>query len=166
MAGKKALVPVGICSKPHGIRGCILFKPFNKTTEMISRGKRLFTGEGNALSISAAKRTAEGTFIIGFEGIEDRGAAEKLRNITFYCRRDDLAEPENGEYYCCDLIGLDVRGNDGRLIGKVKDVIRTNVDILQVVDGKAEYLVPMIEGAVLEISEEGIVIDPDRAVSG
>lgn len=164
MTGKTALVPVGISSKPHGIRGTILFKPFNKSTETLSKGKWLFTGDGSGFLIREARKIAEGVFIVGFEGIEERGAAERFRNVMFYCRRSDLREPASGEYYCCDLIGLEVRDSGGKRWGSVKEVLRTNMDILQVVDDRREYLIPMIEGAVLEISRKGIVVDPEYLV--
>lgn len=56
--------------------------------------------------------------IARINGINDRNAAETLRNTELFILRDTLPDVRDGEYYQADLIGFDVI-RDGNKIGVV-----------------------------------------------
>ncbi|MCL2537984.1 MAG: ribosome maturation factor RimM [Alphaproteobacteria bacterium] len=49
--------------------------------------------------------------IAKIDGINDRNAAESLRNTELFINRDDLPQLANDEYYATDLIGMRVGAN-------------------------------------------------------
>jgi 16S rRNA processing protein RimM len=55
-------------------------------------------------------------------GIEDRNAAEKLKNFEIFIERDAMVKTNKDEFYYVDLIGLDVIDLNSKIIGKVLNV--------------------------------------------
>ena len=62
---------------------------------------------------------ANGLAIVRTEGVETRDAAEALRGATLYVIRDSLPEPDEGEFYHADLLGIAVKGQDGAELGSL-----------------------------------------------
>ena len=59
--------------------------------------------------------------IARIDGVNDRNAAELLRNTELFVNRKDLPELKSGEYYQTDLIGMRVV-RDGITIGLVDNI--------------------------------------------
>ncbi len=74
-------------------------------------------------------------------------------------RREQLPELSDGEYYWCDLLGLQVVTDQGEDLGILKEIIATGSnDVYVVKSGKREYLIPALEEVVLEINlDDGIM---------
>ena len=64
-------------------------------------------------------RPAKDGFIVRFDGVADRNAAEALRNVKLYVERDRLPAAEDGEFYLADLIGLAAVTPQGEPLGEV-----------------------------------------------
>ena len=60
--------------------------------------------------------------------------------------RDQLPELPQGEYYWTDLIGLDVRLEDGRRLGTIDNMLATGANDVMVVRGERERLIPFVPG--------------------
>ncbi|HKX36713.1 MAG TPA: ribosome maturation factor RimM, partial [Rhizorhapis sp.] len=52
-------------------------------------------------------------------GVIDRNQAEALKGTELFVERGVLPQPEEEEFYHADLIGLEVRDSEGRVLGKV-----------------------------------------------
>lgn len=59
--------------------------------------------------------------IAKIDGVNDRNAAELLRGIELFVKREDLPDLKYGEYYQTDLIGMRVI-RDGITIGLVDNI--------------------------------------------
>ncbi len=59
--------------------------------------------------------------IAKIDGVNDRNAAELLRGIELFVKREDLPDLKDGEYYQTDLIGMHVI-RDGITIGLVDNI--------------------------------------------
>lgn len=59
--------------------------------------------------------------IAKIDGVNDRNAAELLRGIELFVKREDLPDLKDGEYYQTDLIGMRVI-RDGITIGLVDNI--------------------------------------------
>jgi 16S rRNA processing protein RimM len=59
--------------------------------------------------------------LVRVEGVADRDAAEALAGATVSVLRSDLPPLAEGEYYLCDLVGLDVSGPAGA-VGRVIEI--------------------------------------------
>jgi len=76
----------------------------------------------------------------------ERGAALQVRLA-------DLPEPEPGEYYAFQLVGLVVEEDGGRILGNVEEVAPGIAnDVLELDSGLA---LPMVEACVREVDLEG-----------
>ena len=101
-----------------------------------------------------------------FKGIADRNAAESLKGQALYVPRDALPEPEPGEFYLADLIGLKAEDEGGAALGTVKAVHNFGAgDVIEIVraNGASEY-VPFTDNAVPTVDVAGgrVVIVPPR----
>ena len=67
---------------------------------------------------------------------------------------------ENGKNFIADLIGLEVIDCDTKTVyGKVKDVLNFGAsDIYVISDGKKEYMLPAVDGVVVETNVESHIL--------
>lgn len=99
--------------------------------------------------------------IILFEGVTDRTFAEKLAGMGLLLNRQDLPEPEADEFYWHELYGLPVSTVQGEYIGTMQSVFSNGAqEVMVIVNGSREYLVPVSQGVIARQNKEGIVIDP------
>ena len=92
-------------------------------------------------------------FVVRFEGIDNRSAAESLVGLDMLVSADDRPELAEGEFHLLDLVGLEARLTaDGPAIGTVSDLISGGNDLLKLTteDGR-ELLIPFVEAIVPEV---------------
>ena len=99
--------------------------------------------------------------ILKLEGVNDRNAAEALKESDVYITEDDLRELPEDTFYVRDLIGMKVidEGVYGE-IGTLRDVIQnTSQDVYAVRtrEGK-DILIPAVKDFIKEVDMEGRVI--------
>lgn len=82
---------------------------------------KLTDGKTVELEIGKLRPSGQG-FLVKFVGVDDRNAAEALRGAFISVDRSLLPPADPGEAYLSDLIGRQVFGPDGNLVGKVVDV--------------------------------------------
>ena len=102
-----------------GLKGEVRAKLFTATPDALPRYKSLHTASGRKLVITAFRSPKEGEAVIAFEGVRDRDAAEALKGAELYVDRTTLPETGEDEFYHADLIGLEARDGEGRVLGKV-----------------------------------------------
>lgn len=78
------------------------------------------------------------------EGVSDREGARALMGCDIAVTRRQLPEPEQGEYYWCDLIGLDVVNREGLELGSVVDIEETGANDVLIVEGRKRCLIPFV----------------------
>ncbi|HSJ41748.1 MAG TPA: ribosome maturation factor RimM, partial [Xanthobacteraceae bacterium] len=102
-----------------------------------------------------AMRPAKDHFVARIAGIDDRDAAEKLRNIELYVPRARLPKIDEADtFYHADLIGLDAVAPDGTQVGTVHALHNFGAgDIIEIVPvGSGEPLMlPFNETTVPKI---------------
>ena len=100
-------------------------------------------------------RYQKDTAILKLAGVDDRNAAEALRERDVYITEDDLRELPEDTYYVRDLIGCAVVNDEtGAAIGEITDVIQNAAqDIYQIklASGK-EALIPVVGEFVKSVS--------------
>jgi 16S rRNA processing protein RimM len=103
----------------HGVKGYVKLRYFGQDIEQFSRYNPFFTDiEGDQTLRLHIKNSIKGGYVASIEGITDRNKAETLRGKKLYISPNVLKEPEDGEYYCSDLIGCTAREN-GQDIGQI-----------------------------------------------
>lgn len=99
--------------------------------------------------------------ILKLAGVNDRNAAEAMKNRDVFITEDDLAELPEDTFYIRDLIGLSVIDEEtGEAIGTIKDVLQPSSQDVYVVKLTAggEAMIPAVSQFVRAVSlEEGFV---------
>ena len=97
-------------------------------------------------------------------GIADREASEAVKGMELYLSRDLLPHLEEDEFYYADLVGLEVKNTNGKVIGYVKMVDNYGAgDIVEVdlLNGGAEmYKISPEVVPEINLKNGYIIIDP------
>ena len=163
------LLVVGRIGHAHGVKGEV-------SVEVRTDDPDLRFADGNALATDPPERgpltvlgtrSHHGRLLVRFDGVEDRNAAEALRNTLLVIDSADAGEAGDGEYWDHELLGLVAETPDGTTLGPVTDVIHVpGSPLLAVdVDGR-EVLVPFVEAIVPEVDVAGgrLVVDPPEGL--
>lgn len=129
------LLEVGRVVKPHGIRGEVIVELVTDREERVAAGSVLGTDAGD-LVVQAA-RPHQRRWIVSFEGVADRTAAERLRGVGL--RAEPLDDPD--ALWVHELVGSHVVDAGGRSHGRVVAVEANPASDLLVLDGGG--LVPL-----------------------
>ena len=154
---------VGRIGRAHGILGEATIEV--RTDEPQTRfaiGAQLITDQGNLVVSSA--RVHNGILLLGFEGISDRNAIEKLRNTLLYAEVD-INQPGQtaDDYHIQQLIGLTALLEDGSKYGTVTDVLNLPAqDCLAIKTDSGEVLIPFVRQLVptVDLERKEIVVIP------
>jgi 16S rRNA processing protein RimM len=150
-----ALREVGKTGRPHGVRGDIYVDLITDREERVAVGARLQAG-GRWLTVATARRAGT-RWLVHFEGVPDRTAAEKLVNLPLLA--EPLPTPDDG-LYVHDLIGSEVVDTHGTVLGTCTSVLANPAhDILELSTGG---LVPVV--FLVEASAGRIVVDPPEGL--
>jgi 16S rRNA processing protein RimM len=149
----------------HGIKGAVRVKFFTETPEYYLSVKLFFlekAGQLLPLKVSRILPSKKG-WIILFEEIEDRNAAENIKGCRLLLPDEQLKPLESDEFFVHQLIGCRVEDQNGRFLGEVVDFLETGANnVYEVHNGESEFLIPDVPHVVLELDLEKqlIVIDP------
>lgn len=152
--GAQALLEVGRVARPHGLRGEVVVRLVTDRLERLAEGSVLRTDRGDL--VVAAARPHHDRWIVRFEGVASRDAAEALRGAVL--RAEPLDEP--GELWVHELVGSEVLTVDGRAAGRCVAVVANPASDLMELEGGT--LVPV---AFVVSRERGRVrIDPPEGL--
>ena len=113
------MLSIGAIVGPQGIRGHFKVKPFTATPKSLSVYGPVTTDNGQQLMLQILSINSKGLAIVRAKGVDTRDAAESLRGVTMYVARESLPEPNDGEFYHADLLGMAVKTQDGALLGSL-----------------------------------------------
>jgi 16S rRNA processing protein RimM len=103
----------------QGLQGAVKAKIFTTTPEALTRYGALHDKDGKRFEITAFRPGKPGEAVMSFQGVGSREAAEGLKGTQLFIARDALPAPDAEEFYHADLIGLEARDTQGRVLGKV-----------------------------------------------
>lgn len=155
-AARRSQLVVGEIGRPHGLAGAVVVRLLTDQLERLEPG-RTFESDRGTLTVRASR--PQGTaHVVQFEGIDSREAAEPYRGTVLRAApldRDDVL-------WVDELIGVEVRGLDGTVLGTVAAVEANPAsDLLVLGDGA---LIPtrfvvggVVDGAVTVDVPEGLL---------
>ena len=161
---KSNLIEMGICTKPHGIRGAFSFVLSNQEDSCLKKGSivTLFPkGSGSSIPSEGQDFTISkiqfGNKTIAFlKDIDNRNVTEAMIPFTIMIDRSSFPELDESEFYLNDLIGLKVTNHEtGEDIGFVRDFYDNTVQIILVIKGNGRKIeVPFLDHFVPELDLE------------
>jgi 16S rRNA processing protein RimM len=137
MPDEPVLLEVGRVGRAHGLRGEVHLVAVSNVDERFAPGSELVVGDEPRVVVSA--RAAGSGWVVQFEGVDDRNAAEALRGKTVL---GAALAAEDGELFVHDVIGADVRDRAGTRLGRVEAVQANPAHDLLVLDSGA--LIPIV----------------------
>ena len=172
MAAVKYII-VGGVARPHGVRGELCVDSQADSPSYFARGATVRLsppsdpGRGRDYVIRAV-RTHQQRFLVTFDGVADRDAAEALRGLAVCVPLADVPPREDDEVFLHELFGLRVRlagaapsDPDLGVIEDVRDAGGSELWVIRDSEGR-EILFPAAAELVPEIDIEAgyAVIDP------
>jgi 16S rRNA processing protein RimM len=148
----------------HGVRGEVKLWSFTQDPAAVAGYGALETLDGTRRLEIKALRPAKDHFVARFAGVDNRDAAEKLRNLELYIPRTRLPQIDEADtFYHADLIGLDVVTSDGAQIGTVYALHNFGAgDIIEIIPmgGGDALILPFNKTMVpkIDIAEKQIVV--------
>lgn len=149
------LLRVGVITSTHGIAGEVKVFPttddparFKKLKKCIMKTER----DTRELEISGVK-FFKNMVILKFKEFNNINDVEKFRNAELYVTRENAVKLDEGEYFVCDLIGLNVVDEADTSIGTLTDVLQTAAnDVYEVTDESGKkHLIPAIKQCILNV---------------
>jgi len=155
-----AWVPLAEVMRPHGVRGEVRLRVFNRDSDLLLDEEdvliRFPDGEEQEVSVDGARRATD-AILAKFHGVDDRDRAEELRGVLVCVRRGAFPQPEPGEFYACDIEGARVVVEDeagtrefGRVVA-MRSYPTTDVLEVDAGDGGRPWEVPLVEAIVKSV---------------
>jgi len=150
---------VATVGRPHGLRGDVFVDlRTDIPEERFAIGQVLGTSpDQGTLTVSNA-RIQNGRWVLGFEEIPDRTAAETLTGLELTIDADDSDEEE--AWYSHELVGMRAELPDGTPVGKISAIDQGAAHdflILSEPNG-AKTLIPFVKEIVPEVNNAGGVV--------
>jgi 16S rRNA processing protein RimM len=141
---------------PYGIQGWIKARPYTALIASLLDYQIWWLAPADdaeswrEFAVRDARQHGD-TLVAALDGVADREAALRWRGAWVAVPRSALPEPDAGEFYWSDLVGLAVVNRDGETLGQVSKVLETGAHpVLQVEarvvgeKGVGERLIPVV----------------------
>ena len=116
------LILVGQVAGGFGVRGEVRVTAFTADPLALKAYGPLLRADGSVGLTLTTARAAKGAVIGRAKEIETKEQADALRGLKLFVPRERFPAPDDDEVYVADLIGLEARDPDGRVLGRVKAV--------------------------------------------
>lgn len=171
MAGRSPDVLLASVIGAQGLSGAVKVKVFTASAESLKRYGVMHGKDGRTFTVTSVRAANGGEAVLTLAELGDRTAAEALRGVELYVRRDALPAPAPEEYYHADLIGLRAEDVEGRTLGTVHAVHNYGAgDVIEIARSDGDtVLLPFTRETVpqIEIEKERIVVAvPEEVETG
>jgi 16S rRNA processing protein RimM len=168
MLSDDAWVPLAEVMRPHGVRGEVRLRTFNRDSDVLLGVEdvlvRFPEGDEQEVSVDSARR-ANDAILLKLHAVDDRDRADELRGAMICVRRGWLPPLEEGEFYACDIEGARVVVREGE--GETRDIGRVvelraypSVDVLviEASDGGSPWEVPVVDAFIERVDAAGGIV--------
>ncbi len=166
---------IGKIGAPYGVKGWVKINSFTQNKDSIFDYApwHVNVGQANNQILNVDQwRYHSKSLVAKLVGVDDRDAAELIKNAEISIQSSQLPELDN-DFYWKDLIGMQVVTSEGYEMGVVKDMFETGANDVMLVKakindafGQKERLLPFLhDSVVLNVDKDGqtITVDWDPA---
>ena len=176
MINKNEWLIVGLITSCHGINGQVKVKSLSDFEErFLKPGKRWLQKENEPPSkielISGYKQPGKETFIIKFEGINDRNQAKDLKKYKILVQTNKLPKLKKEEFHLLELVNLQVKtleNDELKIIGKVLNLEneKNNLLVIELLKNQKKVLIPFVKEIVpvVDIKNNFLIIEPPKGL--
>ena len=138
----------------YGVRGWMRVVPYSAEPGALEA--HAVWRIGDATYTVEETRVHSGNLLAKLAGIESREQALALKGSKVVLARAALAEPEAGQHYWADLVGLEVVNAQGSVLGVVQGLFSNGAhDVMELAQDKSMRLVPFVPAVVRKVDLEG-----------
>ena len=154
------LITIGRVVRPHGIDGTLKIFPLTDFPQHFETLEEVFLVKERTEKVHIEQvRFHKGHILLKVAQCHDRACAEKWTGAFVSIDSKDLWPLKEGEYYQFQIEGLNVVTEEGKFLGKVKEIISTGSnDVYIVGKGEEELLLPATKEVIKSIDLEKKVI--------
>lgn len=149
------LIRIGKLTGTHGVKGDMKFYPYSGSCDSLKQpcDVLLVSPSGIQHEKQIQRITSGGgKHTISFAGIDSINQVQKYISCEICVQRSQLPEPDENEYYWCDLMGLHVVTDTGQALGTIVDIFETGSnDIYVVKNNTREFLIPAIADVIVSV---------------
>jgi 16S rRNA processing protein RimM len=164
------LILMGVFGGPQGVRGEVRVKSLTgEATAIGAYGPLTDKDRVRAFAFETIRPLKDDMLIVRIAGVSSREAAEALKGMEIFARRDQLPPPNEDEFYYDDLVGLEAVDATGARLGRVVSLMNYGAgDVLEIApaEGGETLLLAFTKRVAPRIDFDvgRIVIEPPREV--
>jgi 16S rRNA processing protein RimM len=164
------LILIGVFGAPQGVRGEVRVKSLTSEPHAIGAyGPLTDKGGKRAFAFESLRPVKDDMLVARLAGVSTREAAETLKGVELFARRDQLPPPNEDEFYYDDLVGLEAVDAEGAPLGRIVSLMNYGGgDVLEIAaaEGGETLLLPFTKRVAPRIDFDAgrIVIEPPREV--
>lgn len=147
------IVTLGRIVGAFGVQGWVKIQSFTDPPENIFEydNWRMFrAGQWSEIEIENGRVTGKGV-LAKLAGIDTPEDARLYVGAELGVPRSEMPDLKPGEYYWADLEGLEARGADGQVLGRVDHFRTTPGGDVVIVRGEREHWIPFVKERILKV---------------
>ena len=168
-------VEVGRIGEAWGVKGWVKVLAFSAQPEALFSSKRWYllpserggkAFEGTRLLRIREAKEHSGLVVANAHQIDDRSSAEALKGARVFVARSSFPTAAPDEFYCVDLIGLNVVNREGVALGTVREMLSSAAQTVLVIEREEaskvqQHLIPFVAAFVesVDVAAKLIVVD-------
>lgn len=159
---------IGEVASPCGLRGEVHVVPLTDFPERFRSTREVLVGtpgeEPAGPPVKVERTRLQGrNVVLKLAGVDSPEAARSLRGRLLFVPRTEAAPLPEGRFYVCDLVGLTVVDEGGRVLGELTEVLdrpANDVFVVHPGGGGPEILVPALKSVVrrVDLAEGRMVV--------
>ena len=140
---------------PHGRDGGLNVQLLSDLPGRFSIGCPLLVGHSTYI-ISGFRETSPHSALLWLDGIRTRSQASPFTGKYLAASPKSDALLEEGEYFHYQLIGMQVRTEEGEVLGELREILETGSNDVYIIRGGGnELLIPATAQVVLDVDVAG-----------
>jgi 16S rRNA processing protein RimM len=159
------LILMGVFGAPQGVHGEVRVKSLTGEPGAIGGyGPLTDKGGKRAFAFESLRPLKDDMLVARLAGVSTHEAAEALKGVEIFARRDQLPPPDEDEFYYEDLVGLEAVDTAGTRLGRVVSLMNYGAgDVLEIApaQGGETLLLPFTKRVAPRVDFDAgrIVID-------
>ena len=153
---------IGSLVSAFGLKGYLKFLPASHDADRFTGLKRVFIGRdektATATTVEDVISNQKGLFV-KLSAVHDRTEAEQCVGQFLFVDEKNVRRPKKGEYFIHDIIGCIVKTTDGKVVGVVEDVVRSQAQDLWAIRVNKEIVyIPAVKEFIKKVDIAGKII--------
>ena len=131
--GEPLFLAVGRLGRPHGLRGEVVLILLTDFPERLQSGVQVYLGLEHLPVQIISRREHQGHLLLKLDGYDAPETVGELRNQMIFVRADDRPPLAEGEFYHHEIMGLEAVDEQGKILGRVTDILSTGSNDVYIV---------------------------------